>query len=68
MLVVVVVRLHVAAAVLSFPAVLTSVPPVLHSIVAAAMEATGNFCPPLADFVNKTLDLKALLGGDWVVV
>jgi hypothetical protein len=38
------------------PSVLPAVPPVLHGIVASALETSGNLSPPLAHLLNQSLD------------
>lgn len=60
---------HLSAA-LGIPpaAVLTTIPPVLDGVVAAAMEAAGNLSPSLAHLGDHLLDHGALLGSDGVVV
>lgn len=56
------------ALVLSLSAVLAPVPPVLYSVVAAAVETSGNVGPPLANLLDHGLNDDAFLGRDGVVV
>jgi hypothetical protein len=67
-------RLHVLSKSLvwsfwvALPSVLATVPPVLHCIVATALEPTCNFGPPLAHLGHHLLDQLSLVGRDGVVI
>jgi hypothetical protein len=50
------------------PSVLPAVPPVLHSVVGAALEPPCDLSPPLAHFGDQLLDQLALFGRDGLVV
>lgn len=56
------------AAVVTLAAVLASIPPILHRVVAAAVQTSCNLCPPLADLVDENLYLDTLLGCDGLMV
>jgi len=56
------------AVVEALPPVHAAVPPVLHSVVTAAMKASCNLCPTLAHLTNHALDHQSLFGGDWLKV
>jgi len=49
-------------------AILASVPPVLDGVVAAAVQSSGNLCPPLALLLDHALDEGALLRRDGIMV
>jgi len=57
-----------SAAIMTLPAVLASVPPVLDSIVTAAMQTSCNLCPPLANLVNEDFYLGTFFRRDGLVV
>lgn len=65
-------RLLVAAMLTSLwvplPPVLAAVPPVLHGVVAASVEPSGDLCPSLSHFVDHAFDLLPLFRRDGVVV
>lgn len=49
-------------------AVHASIPPVLHSVVAAPSESSGNLSPSLAHLSDHLLDHEAFLRSDWLMV
>ena len=57
-----------AAPVLTLPAVLTTVPPILHSVVASSMKTTSNLGPPFPNFTHQSFNYLAFLPGDGTVV
>jgi len=52
----------------ALPSVHAAVPPILHSVVTAAMKASCNLCPTLAHLTDHALDHQPLFGGDWLKV
>lgn len=52
----------------SLSAILATVPPVLDGVVAAAVQSSGNLCPPLALLLDHALDESALLCRDGIMI
>jgi hypothetical protein len=48
--------------------VLTTVPPILNSIVAASFQSACNLCPPLAHLSYHLLDQLPLFSSDGIVI
>jgi hypothetical protein len=61
-------ELGAALLVVASSSVHASVPPVLHGVVTASSQASGDLCPSLAHLCHHLFDQDALLGSDGVMV
>jgi hypothetical protein len=45
-----------------------TIPPILHGIIAPAIESSCDLSPPFSHLGNQTLNLETFFGADWFMI